>query len=106
MPTITFIDHAGIARSVLAESGYSLMEVARANDIPGIDADCGGVCACATCHVFIDHNFLDLVGPRSDNEEPLLEFVDEANDRSRLSCQIVVADEMDGMIVNTPESQK
>lgn len=91
---------------VIAEAGMSLMEAARMNDIPGIDADCGGVCACATCHVFVDEAFLLTVGPRTDCEEPMLEFVEDLRVNSRLACQIQVNDKLEGLIVTTPTSQK
>jgi 2Fe-2S ferredoxin len=106
MPNITFVDHEGMARIVDAPAGISLMEVARMNDIPGIDADCGGVCACATCHVFVDADFLHRMNPQTDCEEPMLEFVDDARENSRLSCQVVVTDELDGLRVTTPAAQK
>jgi len=106
MPSITFLDHGGAARTVSAEAGCSLMEVARMNDIPGIDADCGGMCACATCHVYVDEAFLARLNPRTDSEEPMLEFVDDMRETSRLACQIEVTDELDGLRVTTPASQK
>ena len=105
MPKLTFIDYEGVERAVSAEVGLTLMEVARNNDIPGIAAECGGMCACATCHVFIDKNFLERVGPVTEAEEPMLEFVDDAGPNSRLSCQIEVTEDLDGMRVVTPESQ-
>lgn len=106
MPNITFVDHEGVARTIAAEVGYSLMEVARMNDIPGIDADCGGVCACATCHVYVSETFLDRVGPLTDCEEPMLEFVEDMRENSRLSCQIQVTEDLDGLRLETPETQK
>src|SRR5205809_171218 len=99
MPLITFVDSAGNARELSAEPGYSLMDVARMNDIPGIVADCGGMCACATCHVFIDEAFAGVVGPPGDCEAPLLGFVDEASEYSRLACQIQVTEKLDGLVV-------
>jgi 2Fe-2S ferredoxin len=106
MLTITFVDHAGQARNISAQTGYSLMEAARANDIPGIDADCGGMCACATCHVYVDPAFMGLVGAPGDGEAPLLDFIDGAKANSRLACQIELTDELDGLVVRTPESQQ
>ncbi len=105
MPKLTFIDYEGVERAVSAEVGLTLMEVARNNDIPGIAAECGGMCACATCHVFIDKDFLERVGPVTEAEEPMLEFVDDAGPHSRLACQIEVTEDLDGMRVITPESQ-
>ncbi|MXO73015.1 2Fe-2S iron-sulfur cluster-binding protein [Alteraurantiacibacter buctensis] len=106
MPTITFIDAQGAARSVQAECGQSLMTAARANDVPGIDADCGGMCACATCHVYVDTEFLSQLPAPGDGEEALLEFVDKAQPNSRLACQICVTEVLKGMIVRTPSSQR
>ncbi len=106
MPNVTFIDHEGVERTVAAENGQSLMEAARNNDIPGIDADCGGVCACATCHVYVDKDFLGKLNALTDSEEPMLEFVDDMKSNSRLSCQIEITDALDGLRVRTPESQK
>lgn len=106
MPNIVFVDHEGTARTVPAETGCSLMEVARMNDIPGIDADCGGVCACATCHVYIDPAFLPKLCPRTDCEAPMLEFVENMRENSRLACQIEISDALDGLIVTTPATQK
>jgi len=105
MPEITFIDHEGTARTVTGEAGYSVMEIARMNGIPGIDADCGGVCACATCHIYIAEAFLDKLPPVTDCEEPMLEFVDDHRPNSRLACQIEFSDTLDGLIVKTPEKQ-
>ena len=81
------------------------MEVAKANGIPGIDADCGGACACATCHVYVDPEWVNRVGNRSENEIELLEGVEKLNDTSRLSCQLVISDALDGLIVRMPENQ-
>lgn len=105
MLQITFVDHTGIARSVDAEAGMTLMEAARDNGVPGIVAQCGGMCACATCHVFIDAPFLALLEGPDDNEEPLLDFIDEREANSRLACQIRLTPGLDGMLVHTPESQ-
>lgn len=105
MASITFIDYQGIERVVDATNGDSLMEAATSNDIPGIDADCGGACACATCHVYVDPQWMDVVGKPEDLEAEMLDVAEDVRDNSRLSCQISVADEMDGMVVVTPESQ-
>ncbi len=105
MPQVTFVDHAGVARTVRAESGMSLMEVARDNDIPGIVAECGGMCACATCHVFVEQQFLPLMVAANDSEEPLLDFIDDRESNSRLACQIRLVPELDGLRVHTPPTQ-
>ena len=105
MVKIIFVDHLGVEREVMGISGQSLMEAARDNDIPGIDAECGGMCACATCHVFIDTAYLGKVGQPNRDEEPLLEFVDDADETSRLSCQIELVQDLDGIRVTTPENQ-
>jgi len=105
MPKITYIEHNDAEHNVDARSGASVMEVAKANGIPGIDADCGGACSCATCHVYVDANWIDKVGTPSENEAELLELVVNPDDTSRLSCQIVISDDLDGLIVRIPESQ-
>ena len=105
MAKITFIDQNGNKRAVEAKAGQSIMEVAVANMIPGIDADCGGACACATCHVYVDDAWADKIKAKDDMEESMLDFAEEVREHSRLSCQILVTDEIDGIIVTTPESQ-
>ena len=105
MPNITFIDFEGTQRTVDANVGDTLMETATSNDIPGIDADCGGACACATCHVYIDALWQETVGPAEDLESEMLEVAEEVKPNSRLSCQVVITDAMDGLVVTTPESQ-
>ena len=105
MPNITFIDFEGTQRTVDAKVGDTLMETATSNDIPGIDADCGGACACATCHVYIDALWQETVGPAEDLESEMLEVAEEVKPNSRLSCQVVITDAMDGLVVTTPESQ-
>lgn len=106
MPNITFVDHLGSERTIAANAGGSLMEAARLHDVPGIDADCGGVCACATCHVYVEKAFFDRLAPPGAGEEPMLEFVDEPRPTSRLACQIRLSDDLDGMKVETPARQK
>ena len=105
MPKITYIDFEGTKREVEATVGESLMEAAISNDIPGIDADCGGACACATCHVYINEGWADKVKAAEELETEMLSVVEEQKDSSRLSCQVQVTEEMDGLIVSTPESQ-
>ncbi|MEO0367763.1 MAG: 2Fe-2S iron-sulfur cluster-binding protein [Pseudomonadota bacterium] len=105
MPKIVFIDFEGEQRTVDAVSGDSVMEAATSNDIPGIDADCGGACACATCHVYIDTDWMAVVGAPNELEAEMLEVAEEVEDNSRLACQVKVSEEMDGLVVTTPESQ-
>lgn len=105
MPKIIYIDHSGEERAVEAKNGETVMEAAIKNSIPGIDADCGGACACATCHVYVDEAFMDKVGQPEDMEQSMLDFAENVKSTSRLSCQISVRDELDGMRVTTPESQ-
>lgn len=105
MPKITFIDFDGNQSDVDASVGDSLMNAAVVNDVSGIDADCGGACACATCHVYIDPNWVSIVGPAQELEAEMLDVAEEVKDNSRLSCQINITQEMDGLVVRTPESQ-
>lgn len=105
MVKINFIDVGGTARSVDGEVGSTVMETAIKNGIPGIEAECGGACACSTCHVYIDAAWRDRVGGPSPMEEDMLDFAFEVQPNSRLSCQIKVADELDGLTVRTPERQ-
>ena len=105
MPKIIFKDHEGTSREVDAKPGQSIMEAAVANMIPGIDADCGGACACATCHVYVGEDWADKLKPRDDMEESMLDFAEDVRETSRLSCQILMKDELDGITVETPESQ-
>ena len=105
MPKITFIDAAGAQRTVEAKNGMTVMETAVKNNIPGIDADCGGACACATCHVYVDPAFGDKVGKPSAMEQSMLDFAENVRETSRLSCQIKIRDDLDGLRVTTPESQ-
>ena len=99
MPKITYKDNSGNSQTIEVENGLSVMEGAIQRDIPGIDADCGGSCSCATCHVYVDDSFRDLVGPPNENEEQMLEFAEEVRPESRLSCQIKISDDLDGLIV-------
>lgn len=105
MPKITYIEHSGAEHVVDVNPGFSVMEGAVKNGIPGIDADCGGACACATCHVYIDAAWADKVGGKSEMEESMLDFAQNVEANSRLSCQIEVSDALDGLIVRMPESQ-
>ncbi|MDB5625179.1 MAG: fdxB [Tardiphaga sp.] len=105
MAKITFVDHTGESRSVEAESGSTVMEAAIRNAIPGIEAECGGACACATCHVYIDDAWREIVGAPTPMEEDMLDFGYEVKPSSRLSCQIKISDALDGLVVKTPERQ-
>jgi len=100
MPKITYIDRVGVALSVDVKPGLSLMEGAVRNNVPGIEGECGGACACATCHVYIDPDWKDRVGPQSAMEASLLEFADDVRENSRLSCQITVSQALDGLTVH------
>lgn len=105
MAKITFIDAAGTARTVEGEVGSTVMETAIKNGVPGIEAECGGACACSTCHVYIDEAWREKVGAPSPMEEDMLDFAYGIRPNSRLSCQIKVSQELDGLIVRTPERQ-
>ncbi|PWR24625.1 2Fe-2S iron-sulfur cluster-binding protein [Zavarzinia aquatilis] len=105
MAKITYIEHNGTPHEVEVKAGLSVMEGAVKNNIPGIDGDCGGACACATCHVYVDAAWRDKVGTAEDLEKSMLEFAENVEENSRLSCQIVVSDALDGLVVRMPESQ-
>jgi 2Fe-2S ferredoxin len=105
MAKITYIAHDGSSRTIDVKSGLTVMEGAVKNNVPGIDADCGGACACATCHVYVDEAWTDKVGKPSAMEESMLDFAESVQPNSRLSCQIKVTDDLDGLMVTTPESQ-
>jgi ferredoxin, 2Fe-2S len=105
MVKIIFRDHTGHSREVEAEAGSTVMEAAIRNGIPGILAECGGACACATCHVYVDEAFMPLVGEPEPMEEDMLDFAFDVRPTSRLSCQIRVRENLEGLIVNTPQKQ-
>ncbi len=105
MPKITYIEHNGSEHVIDVKNGLSVMEGAVKNNIPGIDADCGGACACATCHVYVDEAWVGKVGVKSAMEESMLDFAENVETSSRLSCQIKVTDQLDGLVVRMPESQ-
>lgn len=105
MGHITFIEHSGEQHSTTIEEGKSLMQTAIDNGIPGIDADCGGACACGTCHVIVDDNWINAVGIANEEENMMLELTPEKAETSRLSCQITATEALDGMIVRLPEFQ-
>jgi 2Fe-2S ferredoxin len=105
MVKITFIDSDGVARTVDAEVGSTVMETAIKNSIPGIEAECGGACACSTCHVYVDEAWTATTGEPSAMEEDMLDFAFDVRPNSRLSCQIKVQEDFDGLVVSTPERQ-
>jgi 2Fe-2S ferredoxin len=105
MVKITFIDSAGHAREIEAEEGATVMETAVRNAVPEIEAECGGACACATCHVYVDPAWLDKTGKAEPMEEDMLDFAFEVQPNSRLSCQIKVRPQLDGLVVRTPARQ-
>ena len=105
MAKITYVEHDGTEHAIDVKNGLSVMEGAVKNNIPGIDADCGGACACATCHVYVDGDWLEKTGTRSAMEESMLDFAEGVEANSRLSCQIKVTDDLDGLVVRMPESQ-
>jgi 2Fe-2S ferredoxin len=105
MAKITYIEHDGKEHTIDVENGMTVMEGAIKNMIPGIDADCGGACACATCHVYVDEAWVEKTGKAESMEEDMLDFAFDVRDNSRLSCQIKITDELDGLIVHMPEKQ-
>ena len=105
MPNVTFVEFNGSQHTVEAAVGQSLMKAAVANSVPGIDAECGGACACATCHVYIADEWRPLIGLPVGNEKEMLDFATGVQASSRLACQIVVSPQMEGLTVNMPESQ-
>jgi 2Fe-2S ferredoxin len=105
MPKIKYIEHSGKEHEVEVPAGWSVMEGAVKNLIPGIDADCGGACACATCDVFVDGDWLAKLPKKEDMEETMLDFAPDMAANSRLSCQIKVTPALDGLVVRMPKSQ-
>jgi 2Fe-2S ferredoxin len=105
MVKITFIEAGGEAREVEAEIGSTVMETAVRNGVPGIVAECGGACACATCHVHVSEEWKEVVGAPEPMEEDMLDFAYDVRPTSRLSCQIRVRPELDGLVVHTPKDQ-
>jgi len=106
MAKITYIEHNGTAHEIDVKPGMTVMEGARDNGVPGIDADCGGACACSTCHVYVAAEWVDRLPPRDPMEEDMLDFAWQPDPvRSRLTCQIKVTPELDGLVVNLPERQ-
>lgn len=105
MPLIKFIEHDGTKHDVEANNGDSIMITAINNLVPGIDADCGGECSCATCHVIVDSAWTERVGNLGETEDAMLDLNPDREEHSRLSCQIKVSDDLDGIIINLPEFQ-
>ncbi len=105
MPKVTYIESSGTEHVVDAPVGQTVMEAAVKNAVPGIDADCGGACACATCHVYVDQAWAEKTGEASSMEMSMLDFANEVQDTSRLSCQIKITEELDGLVIRLPDSQ-
>ena len=105
MPKITYIDNEGNSKTVDVENGLSVMEGAIQNNIPGIDADCGGSMACATCHVYVEEKWLNKLPKAEDAEVDMIDMASEPKKNSRLSCQLIVSDELDGLCITTPAKQ-
>lgn len=105
MAKITFIQADGKQQVVEADKGLTVMEAAKKAMVPGIEAECGGACACATCHVYVDGDWLEKVGKPNEMEADMLDFAFDVRDESRLSCQIKVTDDLDGLILRVPDKQ-
>jgi 2Fe-2S ferredoxin len=105
MPKITYIEHNGTQHTVEVPVGLTVMEGAVNNNVPGIDADCGGACACSTCHAYVSPDWVARMPVREDMEMDMLDFAYEPNERSRLTCQVKVTAEMDGLALQLPEKQ-
>ena len=105
MVKIKFIEHSGQEHAVEANTGASVMIAAVSNGVPGIDADCGGACSCATCHVYVDQEWLERTGEINPTEEAMLSISTARKENSRLSCQIQVTEDLDGLVVSMPEFQ-
>lgn len=105
MPTITYIEPNGTTHEIEAELGSTVMETAIRNLVPGIEAECGGALACATCHVYVEDDWIDKTGTASEMEEDMLDFAFDVRPTSRLSCQIKVTEELDGLVVRVPDTQ-
>jgi len=105
MAKITFIQPDGTEQVVEAENGLTVMEAAKLNDVPGIEAECGGACACATCHVYVDEAWREKTGKRETMEEDMLDFAFNVRDESRLCCQVTVSSALDGLVLRVPEKQ-
>ncbi len=105
MTKVTYIEASGVSRTVEAQVGATVMETALRNSVPGIEAECGGACACATCHVYVADEWTEIAGKPSQMEEDMLDFAADVRPNSRLSCQIKVSEALDGLVVTTPVKQ-
>ena len=105
MAKITYVEHSGKLHTIQVQNGLTVMEGAVQNNIPGIDADCGGSMACATCHVYVKQEWFNKLPKKEDGEEDMLDMAYEPSKFSRLSCQLIVSDELEGLVVNLPEKQ-
>ena len=105
MAKITYIEHSGKSHTIQVQNGWTVMEGAVQNNISGIDADCGGSMACATCHVYVKEEWFNKLPKKEDGEEDMLDMAYEPNKFSRLSCQLTVSDELEGLVVNLPVKQ-
>ena len=105
MPKITYIEHSGKAHTIDVANGLSVMEGAVQNNIPGIDADCGGSMACATCHIYVKEEWFNKLPKKEDGEEDMLDMAFEPKKNSRLSCQLMISEKLDGLVVDLPEKQ-
>ena len=105
MPSVTYIEHNGTKHEVILAVGETVMRGALSESVPGIDGDCGGECGCGTCHVYVDATWLDKLGPVGEMEESLLSLAAATQINSRLSCQITMSDDLDGLTVRLPEGQ-
>ena len=105
MAKITYIEHSGKSHTIEVQNGLTVMEGAVQNDIPGIDADCGGSMACATCHVYVKEEWFNKLPKKEDGEEDMLDMAYEPRKISRLSCQLIVSDELEGLVINLPVKQ-
>ena len=105
MPKITYVDSQGNSKTIEVENGLTVMEGAIQNDVPGIDADCGGSMACATCHVYVEEKWFNKLPKAEDAEIDMIDMAVEPKKNSRLSCQLIVSDELEGLKVTTPEKQ-
>jgi 2Fe-2S ferredoxin len=105
MAKIKYIDFQGNSKTIEIENGLTVMEGAIQNNIPGIDADCGGSMACATCHVYVEEKWFNKISKAEDAEVDMIDMAHEPKKNSRLSCQLIISDELDGLTVSTPEKQ-
>ncbi len=105
MAKITYVEHSGKSHTIQVQNGLTVMEGAVQNNIPGIDADCGGSMACATCHVYVKEEWFNKLPKKEDGEEDMLDMAYEPNKFSRLSCQLTASDELEGLVVNLPVKQ-